>query len=907
MLSHAVTSLFSKAFLLSVSRSISALPRRYCDFLFLTVSQVINLQRVINILRRRGSRTLPIRRNKITGWMSGIVPACILALVCVALVNAQTVTTMSGRITDREGAVVAGATVMLYARVRPAERLETVTDKTGSYRFERLAPGEYLIEARGEGFTHSTAKQVRIESGANAVLDISLAIAGAGEEVVVTASGTAQRADEVSKSVTVIDQRELDDRDEFSIPEALRTVPGLRIRQLGGPGTPVTIRSRGLRSQDTALLVDGLRLRDAAGEHGDAGSLLSNLVITDLSRLEVLRGTGSALYGTNAIGGVINVVSNEGGGQPRGTILLEGGALDLFRGRIQVAGAAGEGDRIVYSAGLTHVNIAQGVDDDDISRTTGGQWRVAFHLTPKATLSARVYATDAFVQLNQDPSEIFSFNRPPFIEAVPLAPALIRRLVEGTPLFRLDVGEANFVPSTNDPDKSAETRFFTGAIIFTQQPTESFGYTISYQGLKTDRSNFDGPASSFFFGGGTTRQDNDGRIHTLNGRVDFRLGRANFINAGYEFEHEKFSTVSSFDRVQPLNNAIEATQRSHTFFVQDQLSFLDRRLQLSVAFRAQFFALGHPQFKPAVNDPFDVPFEAPPNAYTGDGSIAYFFDKTKTRLRAHVANGYRAPSLQERFGASFPSGFGCVIISGCGPFRPTFFALGDPRLSPERSLTFDAGIDQALFNDRLRATATYFYTRLQGIIDFGFLGDPKIIQFRGIDPFGRFSGYLNRGGGLARGLELSVTAAPTRSLDLFASYTYTNSDERTPPDSASPSPFLPPERFTDVIRSFGIPAHQFSLVATQRIGRRVKVNFDLVASSSYITRIPAQFFFFSQPIYRFNGLVKADLGASYTLPLKDAKSIRFFGKVENLFNQEYFEVGFRTPGRAGVAGMAFSF
>lgn len=139
---------------------------------------------------------------------------------------------------------------------------------------------------------------------------------------------------------------------------------------------------------------------------------------------------------------------------------------------------------------------------------------------------------------------------------------------------------------------------------------------------------------------------------------------------------------------------------------------------------------------------------------------------------------------------------------------------------------------------------------------------------------------------MARGLELSATATPTRTLDLFTSYTYTNSDERIPHDEG--------------IRSFIIPDHQFSLVATQRFGRRVMVNFDFVASSNYIVPIFPR-------VYRFDGLVKADLGASYTLPLTDTRAIRFYGKVENLFGQNYFEGGFRTPGRTGTGGASFSF
>jgi len=186
----------------------------------------------------------------------------------------------------------------------------------------------------------------------------------------------------------------------------------------------------------------------------------------------------------------------------------------------------------------------------------------------------------------------------------------------------------------------------------------------------------------------------------------------------------------------------------------------------------------------------------------------------------------------------------------------------------------------------VRASATYFYTRLQEVVGFGQPAQP--------DPYGRFfSGYLNTRGGLARGLELSLASTPWRSLGLNAAYTYTNSDERTPVDG--------------VVRALAIPDHQFSLVATQRLGARVLVNFDLLAASSYLAPLFRTVPPYDQRVYRFAGPVKADLGASYTLPLSEAKSLRFFGKVDNLFGREYFEDGFRTPGRVGVGGLAFNF
>src|SRR5262249_30495257 len=159
------------------------------------------------------------------------------------------------------------------------------------------------------------------------VLDFALEIDGPSETVLVTAAGTPQTIDEVSKAVSVISSHEIERRDEYSIGETLRTVPGLRIQQLGGPRTLTQIRMRGLRDSDTAILVDGLRLRDASSIQGDATSLIEELFTVNSDRLEVLRGSGSSLYGTNAIGGIINVISDQGGAPTHGQVQIEGGQL----------------------------------------------------------------------------------------------------------------------------------------------------------------------------------------------------------------------------------------------------------------------------------------------------------------------------------------------------------------------------------------------------------------------------------------------------------------------------------------------------------------------------------------------------------------------------------------------------
>ena len=264
----------------------------------------------------------------------------------------------------------------------------------------------------------------------------------------------------------------------------------------------------------------------------------------------------------------------------------------------------------------------------------------------------------------------------------------------------------------------------------------------------------------------------------------------------------------------------------------------------------------------------------PPTAYTGDGSVAYLFRASGTKLRAHAGNGYRAPSLFERFGSSFSGSFG-------------FSPFGDPRLAPERSVAFDAGLDQTFASGRARASMTYFYTRLQETIVFDFTG--LVAQ---PDPFGRFGGYVNTGGGLARGAELELEAAPTRASNLRASYTYTNSDEAT--------------ARLDQLRAFAIPSHLFAVVATHRLGRRVVLNFDLAAASDYLAPVfdPSTF---ASRVYRFGPAARADAGASYTVPFAERRALRFFGLVENLFGRDIYESGFRTPGRTGRAGAQLNF
>jgi len=797
--------------------------------------------------------------------LAGVLLCCFLQ----APVRGDEAAAVEVRVRDPHGAPLAEARVTLHAgegRVRLAAR----SDAEGRYRFVALAPGEYLVAVQAAGFAGAEGRRVRLAAGEQLELQFDLNLRAVREHVLVTAARAPQTTDELSKVLDVVEADELDRRDEWSIAEGLRRIPGVRVAERGGPGGLTSIRLRGLRVEDTAVLLDGVRFRDPASTQGDASGFVSDLALTGLERVELLRGSGSSLYGTHAIGGVVNLITTEGGGRPRGGVLLEGGSLGLLRGRAHVAGGLAQ-DRLAYSLGASRWHARDGLDGDDEARNSSVQGRLRWRLAPATTFSARLYVADAGVQLNESPQAVGLLPAADPIPARALSQAELERY-EGGGVLAPPAG-VNFLPSANDPDNRRESRFLAALVRFEQRPLPGLAYSLSYHGLSTERTFHDGPAGvSFFEPSGATRSEFDGRLHTLGAHLDLHLGRSHLLSAGYEFESEHMAS-RSFPVEAP--SSTEVTQTSHTVFVQDRLGLLDGALQLATSVRAQVFALDPPVFFPLDSSPYQglVP-AAPDAAYTADGSLAYVMRSTGTKLRVHVGTGYRAPSLFERFGSLF------------GVFGYSVF--GDPRLSPERSLGVDAGLDQRLFGGRGRLAATYFHTRLDDVVFFDFSG--AILPDS--DPFGRFGGYRNVEGGSASGVELGLSARPTAGLRIELAYTYTDSEPFGGVDGVS--------------QAFGIPTHHAAALVTAELGRSAYVSADAVFSSSYLAPLfdPATF---ASRVFRFAGMRRADLSAGYRLPLGGQRRLRLFAKVENVSDQTYFENGFRTPGRTVAGGAAFEF
>ena len=769
----------------------------------------------------------------------------LLTTILTLNVYGQSSGKIQGSVTDSNHAKISGAQVTL--RSDAGLQLATSTDQNGAFQFNSLIPGTYYLEVKAAGFSLYAADQVRLTRGEERKLDIVLEIAAINESVVVTATGTAQRIDDAAKVISVIDAQNIDERHHLGLAETLRGTPGIRIQQQGSPGSLTTVRLRGQRNFDTAILIDGLRVRDAGDINGSAVSLISDLTPVALDRVEILRGSGSSIYGTHAIGGVVNLIPDGGSKGLHFVAGFEGGTLSTYRERLE---ASGGGDAFGFHLGVDRLDVRKGIDGDDAYGNTSFAGRFQANPTQKMTVAGSFFGNVANARVNDNP---FALPGAFTGQQYPAA-----------------VAGVTFEPDFNNPDQGRRNRLLVGSVRFTQVVNDRVSYSLAYQRVATNRRNYNGPAvdprfTSFVpFGDFEFLSVNKGTTDTFDGRVNLRFTSSNLATVGVEFERESF-----FQSSQPSFNTFNNTtdrQRTFAIFGQDQFSFLDDRLQFSVGVRAQEYRIR------SADRPGSLAARETESSVTGDGSVAYFFRSTGTKLRAHVGNGFRAPSLFERFGEG--------VFGSAGTVR-----FGDPTLRAEQSISADGGFDQRLAGDRVSLGATYFYTRLQRTVAFtGFVDDPLGL--------GRFSGYVNRPGGLARGVEVSVDTAPMKGMSLRGSYTFTNSDRFVPVLGLQPE--------------YVIPKHLIGLWWSQRF-RRFLVSVEVNRTGSYLAPVFENNFPFRMAELTFNGYTKADVFGNYEHRLSEDVVLILYGGIENLFDQRYYENGFLAPGAVGRGGVKVRF
>ena len=779
---------------------------------------------------------------------------CMLAIILLvaSASHAQERVTVSGTVTDPSGAVVPGAFVEAVAGGRVAA--DAVTGQDGRYRLGMPA-GQYALRARLQGFA---ADEVAVNAATSVTRDLRLEIAAIGDTLVVTAARTAGTRANAASSVSVFSAAAIAALGSTSVADVLRFAPGLSVESNGREGAQAALFSRGGESDYNLVLVDGVRVNTPGGAYD-----FSRISAAEIDRVEVVRGGQSALYGSDAMGSVVQMFTRRAdpSDAPRLAGSIEAGSFNTWRGDVHVTGGARQ--RLDYSAGVSH-RRTDGAFGDRLpekdrfdqtafnggfgavlgsratlrmgARYSDGQGRavgpiaygpgdtgtasdsreVSWHLdfthriAPRATgtATAAYSRNDAeFVDLVADrPFNVFAIltGRPGAV--FPEGPRLVRLVDEAT-FTLLQTGTRALGPG----EFLATTPFGVGDFPFTSETA------------------FRRPAFKY--------------------QADIAWLAGQTLTGGYEFERESDPLSSGF-RIE-----------NHAYFAQQQFTAGDD----------WFVTVGG-----RIDDNSYYGTHASPKISAG-GFLIPFTRRTVSSLKlfTNIGQGIKNPVFGELFGSTF--------------------ADGNSDLQPERARTIDGGVELTFMAQRLRATVTYFDNRYRDQVAFRSTG------------FGRDGrpDFLNIAGSTANGWELEgVMQRPLAGVTGAASYSRIDS-EVTATTSTSEQfqpgqPLLRRPKHSGTVRIRYQKARAAINLDARVVGRRHDAAFLGLAA------VPSLGFPAGRPVdITVNpGYAVVGIGGDYRM----REELTMFARIDNLANEVY-ETALGFPGlpRSAVVGIRMAF
>jgi vitamin B12 transporter len=274
-----------------------------------------------------------------------------------------------GQVTDISGYGIPNVHVTAKPKTDTSPQSQTYSTSStadGSYSL-RLAPGAYLLNFEHAGFV-SYQLDLPLPSAESHTLDVRLQIAQLSDSVVVTANAQPLEASQTPAPVNVVSRDDIDERQLVSLADLLDTIPGAAIARTGREGGLTTFFLDGGNSNFTKFLVDGTPVNEPGGSLN-----LSNTTLDNIDKVEIVHGAESALYGTDAVSGVVQLFSHQGETRiPEVNVFAEGGTFASARGGAQFSGLLGNFD---YSgAGSYFETDGQGANDAFLNRSFAGNF-----------------------------------------------------------------------------------------------------------------------------------------------------------------------------------------------------------------------------------------------------------------------------------------------------------------------------------------------------------------------------------------------------------------------------------------------------------------------------------------------------------------------------------------------------
>ena len=585
--------------------------------------------------------------------------------------------------------------------------------------------------------------------------------------ITVTANGLGTDIRNTGQAVTVIGSEEIDRVQGADPARVLRRTPGLSLSRNGGVGGFTGVNIRGANAEQVLVLVDGVRVADPASPAG--GFDFGNLLTGTANKFDILRGSNSTIWGSDAVGGVIDITTRAETGM-RGSV--EYGARDTF----------------FASAGA-------GVDDEGVYYGLTGSW----FSTDGFSTAANGTEPDGFRQ--------FAFGMVSFVDLTDRLEAFAHaNFSEGD----LEIDGFSFSPPFGliDSDDTQKTTRHWGDVGLAWYGND-LTLRASYSLADTARVNRDGSNVETF--------SSDGHSERLALRGEYRL--LGGLVAAFGGEREWSDYTTSFD----------APAETGTTGAYAQLGWVMGPLAAHIGGR--------------IDDHEDFGSEA---SFGGD--VSYRFGRD-WRVRASLGEGYKAPTLYQLFSD-----------------------FGNEALVPERSTSFDLGIEQGQRGEGLHLALTGFRRDSEELIGFAscFTADPPALC-----DDGRFGFYQNTGRARAQGLEAEAGYDLARGLRLSGVYSFVDAEDRATGNDLARRPQHFATLFADWQSDFGL-----NLGADLRV---IGASYDDAANS-----------------VRLDGYEVLDLRVSHFI----GDHLELFGRVENVLDEDYETVaGYGTAGRGVFAGV----
>lgn len=404
--------------------------------------------------------------------------------------------------------------------------------------------------------------------------------------MVVTATRIEQPIAEVGTTVSVIDSEQIDSQKIEHVGTALEQVPGVQITQDGSPGTETDVSIRGSTAAQTLIMIDGVE----ANTGSSGGFDISNLTTDNVDQIEVLRGAGGSLYGSQAIGGVVNILSQEGEGAPHFSLLSEGGNRATQR---QVLTASGSEGQLDFSGALSYFSTQGFRPVNDNSDNLAGNARLDYHLSDDTIIRgfARYYRANVSLP---------------------------------------DFSVSNFPPIANNPTAHQRSEFmlFNGVIEhhFGEHLVATANAFFVRNEIRVNEVPFAG-----FAGSEVDRIPDETRGGELNAVYTWAKGIRTL--AGFDFK-DRWSRDYGSDvfppSTVPSTSVFNARRQEYAGYFEQEASLFDGHLLATGGFRVD----GNSQFGKEVSPSW---------------SVAIPLKQISTTLRGSYSEGFRAPAFDELY------------------------------------------------------------------------------------------------------------------------------------------------------------------------------------------------------------------------------------------------------------------